>query len=335
MSARAAVAACLLSGCLAAAVPGQEDEPEAPGVPTLVCDRAYLPAAVALIGEGAPRVAQWELFEGDSTASLEDALAANPDVRLLLDDELDTNVQAAARLAQRGVDVGLHADPEVRLHAKVLASETRALVGSTNWSDSSIERNRECNISVAGGPIPAALRAWVDGLDEPDRGPRLPPGSDPLLVVDDELLPSLLSLADSADDRLDVTLYATFLQPDNPDAPAMRWFAALGDAVERGVTVRVLADWSDWDEANTKRNGLAVDWLRARGVTVRWDRPDVTLHAKVAVSESGAQVQTANPSTSGFERNREAGIYTTDDAVLDALYAWYEARWFEGREEGW
>ncbi|MBP7726613.1 MAG: hypothetical protein KA136_04550 [Candidatus Bipolaricaulis sp.] len=56
---------------------------------------------------------------------------------------------------------------------------------------------------------------------------------------------------------------------------------ALADAAARGVRVRVLAERRETDPLFEQRG--AADYLAERGVGVRWDVPEVTLHTKFLV----------------------------------------------------
>lgn len=334
---RAELAALLaLSGCAAA----ETAPPERPTSSQLVCDRDYLPAVRELVAgaEEQLRIAQWELFEGTPTAEIEDLLAdaaaRGVDVRLLLDDEIDDNHEAAARLKARGVDVQIDSLPGTKVHAKVLVADgDDALLGSTNWSTSSINYNHECNLRLREGPGPAVVATWLGQIwDEPWTRPA--PGIDqagPVTVlVDDGLLPSLLMHLDAAREVIDFTMYATFLQPNNLDSPAMQVFGALVDAQARGVTVRGVAEWSDWNEGNNERNAEAIDWLGERGVEVRWESAQTITHAKVFRIDDGLQVQSANVSTSGFEGNHEVAAFTLEEEPREAFDAWFETLWRQG-----
>ncbi len=243
------------------------------------------------------------------------------------------------RLVNAGVDARLDEDTDEKVHAKLLvADDDVALVGSTNWSASAIDANRECNLLLTGGATPEYLAAWHDDLwDRP--GVRTPPDVEQpddavtIALTDDALLPALLASIGAAEERIDFTLYATFLQPTNLDAPAMQVFGALGDAASRGVDVRGVADWSDWNSGNNDSNDEAVDWLEARGVRMRWDEPGVNMHAKAWLMDDVVQIQTANVSSSGFLYNREAGATTTDAEVVEDLAGWFQGLWDESTEQ--
>jgi phosphatidylserine/phosphatidylglycerophosphate/cardiolipin synthase-like enzyme len=330
----------LLTGC--AATPDTVPPPS-PTESTLVCDRDYVPAIRELVrgAQSEVLVAQWELHPSGTTSDIEDLLVeavdAGVEVRLLLDDEVDENVDAVARLRARGVDARLDTRAKTRVHAKVLVADGRdALVGSTNWSSAAIDFNHECNLRLRDGGGPTYVGDWLRGVIDGETG-RTPPDvsqdGPAIALVDDDLLPSLLERMGAAERRIDFVLYATYLQPTNPSAPSMQVFQALVDAQTRGVTVRGVADWSDWNEGNNKRNADAVDWLTERGVSMRWEDPRINTHAKTFLIDDVLQVQSANISTSGLAQSREVGAVTPEAAPIEAYEVWFEALWDDSTEE--
>ena len=332
------VAGCATVGC-EPGVPG-------PGEPTaqLVCDGDYLAAVQELIGGAQDTVvaAQFELFSGAPTDAIVDALVAaaarGVAVRVLFDDEIEANADAVARLEAGGVTARLDNLPETTMHAKMLAADSAvAILGSTNWSTSSIERNHECNLLISQGPPPAYAQAWFDavwqnvtyrGAPDVDQSR----SAHVRTLVNGELLDSLLERTERAGRRVDFTLYGTYLQPWSDDAPAMQLYQALADAAARGVTVRGVAEWSDWQFDNNERNAEAVAWLEARGVDMRWERADRITHAKAFLMDSDLQIQSANISTSGFQLNQEVGVWTDLAAPVADFEQWFDALWDEGAE---
>jgi phosphatidylserine/phosphatidylglycerophosphate/cardiolipin synthase-like enzyme len=325
---------------LLCACSGVEDPEPVDATASLVCDRAYLPAVQAL-AEGATsdlRVAQWELFQSTTTDRVTDALIAaadrGVDVRVLLDDTIDDNVPAVARLQDAGIDARLDTSTEHKLHVKMLIADgATAIVGSTNWSTSAIDFNRECNLRVDAAAA-GYLAQWYDDVwNDPEARttPWIDQAADASTValVDDDLLPALVARLDSAQERVDFTMYATFLQPSNLEAPAMQVFGALAAAAARDVPVRGVVEWSSWNDDNNDRNSEAVSWLRARGVEIRWDRASIIMHAKTFAIDDVIQIQSANISSSGFEHNHEAGAWTSGDGVRSDFDEWYTGLWEE------
>jgi phosphatidylserine/phosphatidylglycerophosphate/cardiolipin synthase-like enzyme len=286
-------------------------------------------------------VAQFSLYPGDATAAVTEALveaaARGVRVRVLLDDEVDANEDAVADLVARGVEARRD-EVSTTLHAKMAAADgTLAIVGSTNWSDSAIERNRECNLLLRHGSPPAYIGAWFETvwLDPTDRAlpPAEAPGADIIPLVNDRLLSNLLERLNAARESIDFTMYATFLQPNNLDSPAMQVFSAFEDAVARGVSVRGVAEFSRRNNALNIQTAEAVIWLRARGISMRWEDADTVTHEKVVRIDDGIQVGSANFSTSGFSRNQEVGAWTTQPQPVADFSEWFERLWDASTQE--
>jgi phosphatidylserine/phosphatidylglycerophosphate/cardiolipin synthase-like enzyme len=332
-----------MSCCLALSAcgvsPADDDEPTPSPDVELVCDRDYYPAVKGLVEAAQERidVAQWEFFSSTSTnrlvAILNKATERGVDVRLLLDNSVEENANAVLLFEAYGIEASLDSSTNRDVHVKMLVADgARAVIGSTNWSMAALDSNRECNLILRAGAGPAYLDAWFAQLWE-DSGPRQPPEVEPgdglpaSVLINNDLLPHLLERIGAASESIDFTLYATYLQPNNPSAPAMQVFGALADAAAAGVVVRGVADFTTWNPGNNDSNQEAVSWLRERDVTMRWDDPETNMHAKAFRIDSGLQIQSANISTGGLANNHEAGAWTQDEDVMEAFGVWFEGLW--------
>lgn len=93
----------------------------------------------------------------------------------------------------------------------------------------------------------------------------------------------LLSSIKDADDTIQVLMATADRYPDYPNGPQNVIYRQLSNAVDRGVTVNVLLDSSDWSTEITSTNTKTAAYLRNLGVKVKFDDPGVTTHAKMAV----------------------------------------------------
>ncbi len=102
----------------------------------------------------------------------------------------------------------------------------------------------------------------------------------------------------------------------------------LLDAHERGVSVRVILDESDWASSITERNRAFLERLRDRGIEARYDDPAVTTHAKLAiVDRTIVVVGSTNWNRYAFTDQQQANVRIVDDRVGGAFGAWFDHLW--------
>jgi len=108
-------------------------------------------------------------------------------------------------------------------------------------------------------------------------------------------------------------------------------FDALGDAVRRGVRVRLVLDPHPFGGEGGSADG-AYRVLTAEGIAVRWAAPTYRFtHAKFLVSDTTvAWVGTMNWTNAAFTRNREFAEETSTPAVVQESSAIFAADW-DGR----
>ncbi len=105
-------------------------------------------------------------------------------------------------------------------------------------------------------------------------------------------------------------------------------FDALGDAVRRGVRVRLVLDPHPFGGDGGSANG-AYRVLTAEGVAVHWAAPAYRFtHAKFLVSDNtAAWIGTMNWTNAAFTRNREFAEKTDAQAVVQETDAVFAADW--------
>lgn len=154
-----------------------------------------------------------------------------------------------------------------------------------------------------------------------------------LFVEPDEGQAPVLTAIQGAEKTLDVSMYIL----SSPEV-----IAALVDAHERGVVVRVLLEPEPFNPSNPHWplpiNRKTFETLHEAGVQVRYIKPRFKyLHQKtIVVDGHTAVVMTANLSRSAFERNREYGLIDRSDSDVLEIQAMFQADWtnkeFEPRD---
>jgi phosphatidylserine/phosphatidylglycerophosphate/cardiolipin synthase-like enzyme len=104
--------------------------------------------------------------------------------------------------------------------------------------------------------------------------------------------------------------------------------AALIDAAERGVVVRLYLDRSQFAEHGPTRGGL-VEALRAHpNVVARVKGADVLMHLKAyAVDGEVLRTGSGNFSRAGLASQDNDAIFITDSAIVDAFEGNFERIW--------
>lgn len=105
---------------------------------------------------------------------------------------------------------------------------------------------------------------------------------------------------------------------------------ALARAQARGVTVRMVLEETPFGSFGGQVD--TADELEALGISVRYGPDDFRFtHAKYLVIDNTVGIITnQNLTFSSFESNREVGVVTTDNEVVESLSAVFEADWAGG-----
>ncbi len=101
-------------------------------------------------------------------------------------------------------------------------------------------------------------------------------------------------------------------------------------AADRGVTVRVILDASDWSESITAKNRPTVEFLKSHGIMAKFDAPTVTTHAKLAIIDERLVILgSSNWNTHAFHDQAQANI-AIDDPHIGAVFTEYFSRIWAG-----
>jgi phosphatidylserine/phosphatidylglycerophosphate/cardiolipin synthase-like enzyme len=101
-------------------------------------------------------------------------------------------------------------------------------------------------------------------------------------------------------------------------------------AHERGVSVRVLLDRSDWAPAITEKNRPTIEYLSERGIEARFDDPEITLHAKlVIVDRETVILGSSNWNRYAFTDQEQTNIRIRDERVAGVYVEYFDRLWEE------
>lgn len=298
-----------------------------------VVNREYLPAVLDLIAAATNSIEflQLEMHDDRAVRAIEAALAAavrrGVRVRGMLDDGVDFNAAAVARLLALGAEAKLDT-PEKMTHSKLVVVDGKVvLLGSTNWTGNSMGNNNETNVRLD-DPVLADLfgryvaAVWADSAAEPDL-PAVASGS-VKTVVNRQYFPEVLGLIESATQRIRVVMYGINYSPKYAGSPVNRLVEALAAARARGVDVAVVMDLSDYNATLNRVNGPAKEYLAAAGVAVFDDPLETTTHAKAIVADDTAVIGSVNWGKDALERRNETCVAIRDSEIAAYFLGYFE-----------
>lgn len=320
----------------------QTPAPAAAPVIRPVVDRDYLPAVLALI-EGARKsidFIQLEFHYDPTVKKIQDALRAAAGrgvaVRGLIDDSIDFNRKSLPFLKKFGIDVAPDT-PEKMTHSKLFVADgERILIGSTNLSGNSIDNNHETNVYVEDRALGAYFGKYFEALRK-DSAAEPPVGSAAVpsvaAVVNRGYFPAVSALLETAKQRIWVIMYGTRYYQGAGASLVNRLLDSLVAAQRRGVEVRVLMDLSDYNLKLNEINAETKARLERDGIAVRYDRKDVTTHAKLVLVDGTAVVGSVNWGYDALERRNEASLIISDPATVESFAGYFLRLWDEGKPE--
>jgi cardiolipin synthase len=255
----------------------------------------------------------YELADPAAEADLAAAAARGVDVRVILDQHLERDANAAAYhyLSARGVHVRW-GPADVTYHQKTLtADDATSVIMTGNLVAGDYAGTRDFAVIDTDQADVDAIVATFDA-DFVGRAITPPDGTD-LVWSPTKAQGSVLSVINGA-------VHTLAVEDEEMDDPAVT--SALSAAARRGVHVTItMTTDPEWDQAFAE--------LAKAGVRIRLypnDSSALYIHAKVIVADAGrpggrALVGSQNFSIASLDYNRELGILTRDRAVVAGLSA--------------
>ncbi|MBS3735602.1 MAG: phospholipase D-like domain-containing protein [Candidatus Bipolaricaulota bacterium] len=138
----------------------------------------------------------------------------------------------------------------------------------------------------------------------------------------------LLSTVRDAESSIRVMMATANYYPEYPDGLQNRLYDALVDAKGRGVNVKIILDKSDWSGEITKTNRETAQYLRDRGLRVKFDDPEVTTHSKtVIVDEEVVLLGSSNWNFPTYTETYQANLKLVSGEVGRFYGRFFDAAW--------
>jgi len=304
-----------------------------------VVNTQYLPMILSMI-EGAKKsidFIQLEFHYDPAVKQVQDSLRAavgrGVRVRGLLENNIKFNVKSVEYLKKYGIDAKLDT-PEKMTHNKLFIVDGKeVLLGSTNLSEGSMERNNETNVRIGDEAIAEYLtryfeKLWADSEKEPNMEPFT---SGAITVITNRsYFKEVSSLLDGAKSSISVLMYGISCSKKDPSSKINKFVDALIAASKKGVKVRVILDKSNYNDAINAVNAHAKERLEAGGVQVRYDDEKVTSHAKLICVDGVFVVGSYNWGRDAIDKRNECAVIVRDRAVYEFFTRYFDTLW-EGK----
>ena len=265
--------------------------------------------------------------------ALRSALKRGVLVRGLVEDGIDFNVRSVRHLRRYGIDAKLDT-PRKKTHNKLFIIDGGAvLLGSTNLSGVSMERNNETNVLIRDTGIGRFFQQyfemlWEDSWREPGMEPFTSGGV--TVILNRSYFTHVHRLLREATSSIRVMLYGMRYDARRTRSPNSRLIDALVQARSRGVDTRVFLDKSGYNAFLDEINQETARHLEAGGVEVRFDDESVNSHSKLIWVDGVVVIGSVNWGYDALARRNEASVLIRDEEISAFFLRYFDTLW-EGR----
>ncbi|MCD6311103.1 MAG: hypothetical protein J7M11_01405 [Elusimicrobia bacterium] len=292
-------------------------------------NREYLPQLKKIIkGAGEKLYISQLYFHMDETTRplvflLNEAVDRGVDVRCILEDSVSYNDEAVPILKRIGVEAKSDSG-EIFSHSKfIVADGERVMVGSTNLSFSSIDRNNETNVFIKDKNIGRWFEKYFLSLWDEKAPPASVTSGCVRTVATSRADEALIEMFEAAEKRIALLIYGIKIYPGETENPVMKVLESLFAAARRGVETEVVMEKSDYNDTLNKMTDDAAEYFRNNGVEVSFESEKIITHAKLAVADDSVMIGSSNWGYGGFELYREANIVIKDKSLAEYFYKYF------------
>ncbi len=303
---------------------------------TPIVDREYLPASQKLIkrAEKSIYLSMFVVKRGEMVnlliKELEKSAQRGVEVKILLDDNIAHNQQTVNSLKGiKNIEIKLDS-PKKTTHNKMLIVDGETvLIGSTNWTDSSLGSADEANVIISNKEIAAYFEEFFDKLwldSSLDISPFKSFPGDVVPLLDRQYFEAVYGAIQKAKERVWVMVYGFKINQDGKSR-GDRLAKEIIKAAQRGVETRVFLEKSSFNQRLNEMNRETEEYLKKNGVETRLDRKDIITHAKIIIIDDSVFLGATNWSYGGLELWHNSDVLIKDKKIIDFFQKYFEQRY--------
>ena len=300
-----------------------------------IVDREYLPEARKMI-EKARKSISLSMFvvkRGEMVnlliKKIKKSAHRGVKVKILLDDNIFHNQRTLNSLqGLKNIEIKLDS-PQKTTHDKLLIVDgNTVLIGSTNWTDSSLGYANEANVVIKNKEIAAYLeeyfdKLWLDSSKDISPFKNIQGGIVPLL--DRQYFDAVYQAFKKAKKRIWVMVYGFKTNKDGQSRGDLLAEEII-KAAQRGVQTKVLLEKSSFNQHLNEMNRETKEYLEKHKVDVKFDREDIITHAKVVIVDDTVFLGATNWSYSGLELWHNSDILIKDKKIVIFFRKYFERK---------
>ncbi|MCK4330815.1 hypothetical protein KAX02_13340 [candidate division WOR-3 bacterium] len=304
-----------------------------------IVDREYFPVAKKLIQE-AEKSVSISMFVVKSgmkvdtlIKELENAAERGVKVKILLEDNIEENQFMINSLnGIKNIDIKFDS-PQKTTHNKIIIiDENIILIGSTNWTESSLSYANEANVIINDKEIAEYFQEyfnflWKDSSKDISsfknfQGEIMP-------IIDRQYFDTVNGMMRKATKRIFVMVYGfklTWSEESKGDMLADE----IVKAKKRGVKTKVLLEKSGFNEWLNRMNSETIEYFKENDVEARFDNENIITHSKVVIIDDVVILGATNWSYSGLEKWHNTDILIKEKGIVEFFLNYFEEKFSKG-----
>lgn len=300
--------------------------------PQFVANRDYLPLLKRLIQSAEKNIIilHQEFLTGSTLDQLQnDIISAKKrgvDVTVLLEKDISDNASRVDTLKSQGINASLDTSSKT-LHLKLFLSDNKyVLLGSTNLSYSSFQYNNEVNYFSDDTTLVSKFYEYANGvLSNNGSLQKIYCTNCGVIPIGDSQYDDLVTpYMNSAQKRLYIIVYQFDYDTDS-STPNGKITKAILDAKSRGLDVKILFEYSSFDNTLNSTNQKTGNYLKSKGIDVRFDSKDITTHAKLLIADDRVVIYSGNWVYSALTSNHEVGVIVDYSKITESALNYFNA----------
>jgi phosphatidylserine/phosphatidylglycerophosphate/cardiolipin synthase-like enzyme len=255
-------------------------------------------------------------------------------IRILLEDNIRANQSVINSLnGINNIEIKFDSPQKTTHNKMIIIDENVILIGSTNWTESSLSYANEANVVINNREIAEYFQAYFNYLwkdSSKDISPFKDFKGEIIPIIDRQYFDIVNRMMRKATKRIFVMVYG-FKLTWSGDSKGDILAEKIVNAKKRGVETKVLLEKSDFNERLNNMNNETIEYFKESGIASRFDDEDIITHSKVVIIDDAVIMGATNWSYSGLELWHNTDILIREKGIVEYFVDYFEEKFGNGR----